>query len=324
MERILFANIGWMKRYKGNNSTDLIKGGGSYTALDKHEAYNYVEINGYCYGYVQPVRWGTIKLEKIDPNIDFTKEYIDNVLVVWTATNPNTKGTFIVGWYKNARVYRTFHNEETSPQRNNYDYNVKSKVENCTLIPCDYRTFDVPRARNGINEGFMGQSNIWYANKSSKEVSCFKEKVLHYIEQYDSQTQAKKKKRKINIEAKKKTEITAIKVTTKAFTKLGYQVISVESENKGWDLEAKKGKETLHIEVKGLSGSDIYVHLSPNEYSKMKENDNGNYRLCVVTETLTKPMLWTFLYENGSWFCEENDEITLSFDEEIATIAYTK
>ena len=56
----------------------------------------------------------------------------------------------------------------------------------------------------------------------------------------------------------------------------------------------------------------------------MKENDNGNYRLCVVTETLTEPMLWTFLYENGSWFCEENDEITLSFDEEIAAIVYTK
>ena len=87
---------------------------------------------------------------------------------------------------------------------------------------------------------------------------------------------------------------------------------------------AKKGKETLHIEVKGLSGPDIYVHLSPNEYSKMKENDNGNYRLCVVTETLTEPMLWTFLYENGSWFCEENDEITLSLDEEIAAVVYTK
>lgn len=324
MKRILFANIGWMKRYKGNNSTDLIKGGGSYTALDKHEAYNFTEIDGYCYGYVQPVRWGTIKLEKIDPNIDLTKEYIDKVLVVWTATNPNTKGTFIVGWYKNAIVYRTFRNEDMSTKRNNYDYNIKSKVENCTLIPCDYRTFEVPRARNSINEGFMGQSNVWYANKRSKEVLSFKEKVFLYIEQYDSQKQTKRIKRKINIDAKKKSEITAIKVTTKAFQKIGYQVKSVESENKGWDLEARKGKETLHIEVKGQAGPDIYVHLSHNEYSKMKENDDGNYRLCVVTETLTKPMLWTFLYENGSWFCEENDEITLSIDEEIAAIAYTK
>ena len=51
--------------------------------------------------------------------------------------------------------------------------------------------------------------------------------------------------------------------------KQGYNVISVEDENKGWDLEATKGKAFLCIEVKGLAGSQISVHISKNESSKM-------------------------------------------------------
>lgn len=61
---------------------------------------------------------------------------------------------------------------------------------------------------------------------------------------------------------------------------------SVEKENLGWDLEAVKGKESLRIEVKGLASEEVYAHISPNEYSKMKSKDNADYRLCIVTDTL--------------------------------------
>lgn len=33
MQKILFANIGWMKRYRGHSNSDRIKGGGSYNSL---------------------------------------------------------------------------------------------------------------------------------------------------------------------------------------------------------------------------------------------------------------------------------------------------
>ena len=48
--RILFANIGWMTHYRGNSATDKIVGGGSYRNDDKHEAYNFLPLNGKCYG----------------------------------------------------------------------------------------------------------------------------------------------------------------------------------------------------------------------------------------------------------------------------------
>ena len=97
---------------------------------------------------------------------------------------------------------------------------------------------------------------------------------------------------------------------------------SVESENKGWDLEAYKGKSRLRIEVKGLSGSNLSVRITENEYSQMRSVNNANYRLCVVTNAVSSPHLWTFAYDNGNWICEQDHEIELLFEEHIAAIAY--
>ena len=56
----------------------------------------------------------------------------------------------------------------------------------------------------------------------------------------------------------------------------------------------------------------------------MKEADNESYRLCVVTEALKSPEIWTFANDNGIWVCEEDNDIELSFDEQIAAIAYVE
>src|SRR5207249_11695586 len=53
-----------------------------------------------------------------------------------------------------------------------------------------------------------------------------------------------------------------------------YKVSSHESDNLGWDLSAilpEMGIE-LKLEVKGLSGPDIAVELTPNEYTMMKKH----------------------------------------------------
>jgi hypothetical protein len=51
----------------------------------------------------------------------------------------------------------------------------------------------------------------------------------------------------------------------------GWKVDDVSDQNKGWDLEATKGGATLYLEVKGLSGSQILVELTPNEFGRMQE-----------------------------------------------------
>lgn len=323
MQKILFANIGWMKRYRGHSNQDKIKGGGSYNPDDKHEAFNFQDVNGHCYGYVQPTKWSEIKIERIDSSCLKSDDYLDDVLVVWTATNPIECGTFIVGWYKHARVYRTFQHDTKSKERNGYDYNIEAFSSDCTLLIEKERTMQVPRAKTSMNKGFMGQSNIWYADSDTKEIMCFRQTVIDYIENYVKPL-THKTKPNIDVDAKIAVEKAAVSAATTFYMKQGYNVISVEDENKEWDLEATKGKAFLRIEVKGLAGSQISVHISKNEYSKMKSSDNADYRLCVVTNALKYPEIWTFSYDSGIWVCEEDSDIKLSFEEQVAAIAYVE
>lgn len=321
MQKILFANIGWMKRYRGHSNSDKIRGGGSYNPDDKHEAFNFQDVDGHCYGYVQPTKWCKIKIERIDPSCLRVDDYLDDVLVVWTATNPIEGGTFIVGWYRHARVYRTFQNGSKLKERNGYGYNIEALSSDCTLLIEQERTMRVPRATNALNKGFMGQSNIWYADNETEKVVNFRKLVVDYINNY-VKPKSRMPKPDINVEAKIVVEKAAISAVTSYYKEQGYTIYSVESENKGWDLEAYKGKSMLRIEVKGLSGSDLSVHITKNEYSQMKSANNYNYRLCVVTNAVSSPRLWTFVYDNGIWICEQDYETELLFEEHIAAIAY--
>ena len=321
MQKILFANIGWMKRYRGHGNSDKIKGGGSYNPDDKHEAFNFQDVDGHCYGYVQPTKWCRIKIERIDSSCLKVDDYLDDVLVVWTATNPIEGGTFIVGWYRHARVYRTFQNGTKLKERNGYGYNIEALSSDCTLLIEQERTMRVPRATNALNKGFMGQSNIWYADNETEKVVNFRNLVVDYINNY-VKPKSRMPKPDINVEAKIVVEKAAISAVTSYYKEQGYKIYSVESENKGWDLEAYKGKSMLRIEVKGLSGSDLSVHITKNEYSQMKSANNDNYRLCVVTNAVSSPRLWTFAYDNGIWICEQDYGTELLFEEHIAAIAY--
>ena len=294
MQRLLFANIGWMKRYRGHSKSDKIKGGGSYNPDDKHEAFNFQDVDGHCYGYVQPTKWSEIKIERIDSSCLKSDDFLDDVLVVWTATNPIEGGTFIVGWYKHARIYRTFQYGTKLKERNDYAYNIEALSSDCDLLIEEERDMQVANFRN---------------------------LVIDYINNY-VKPKNRKPKPIINVEAKIAVEKAAISAVTSYYKKHGYKIYSVESENKGWDLEAYKGKSILRIEVKGLSGSDLSVHITENEYSQMKSANNDNYRLCVVTNAVSSPNIWTFAYDNGNWICEQNYEIELSFEEHIAAIAY--
>jgi hypothetical protein len=71
----------------------------------------------------------------------------------------------------------------------------------------------------------------------------------------------------------------------------------------------------LKIEVKGLSGEEISVSLTPNEYSALCRRD-PSYRLFIVTNVLVEPKKYVFSYSNesGNWSEEEYGK-TLSFTE---------
>lgn len=304
---MIFFNVGWMRKYKGV-SGDNIVGGGSFVQEKGygHEIFNFLPEKNNMYGYVQPkMPHNTIKLERLGAS-SYSQE-IDEILVVWVAKSP-TGGVYIVGWYKNSTVYR--HSQKISKKSSryykneNFGYYAKANISECTLLSVDARTFKIPRGSGG-----MGQSNVWYADKN--EHLDFKKKVLEYI--YSGvldklALKSKNRTKQTDPYIRQKIETAAIEATIRYYEKLGYDVNSVEKDNVGWDIEATLENNKLLIEVKGLSGSQLIVELTPNEYKKMNKN-KYQYRVSVLTNALSsQSILSIFSYspESNRWEDEQD------------------
>lgn len=310
--KILFANIGWMKYYQGKQDFDPIYLGGSYPAEKKHDTFNFMPINGKCFGYVEP--GGELNIQDIDEHCSDATDRMTGVLVVWIATHPNNGGRRIVGWYKDATVYRKTQ-ESKFAIRKFYDYNVRALESNCTLVPTSNRdrSIAVPHGK-----GFFGRSNIWYPNKYMHipSVKKYIERVLDYIEHYKETTADNEEKAKqTDAQEKKRVEEKAVKMVIRHYKILGYTVVSVEKDNIGWDLNAYNDDESLKLEVKGRNSNQVDVIITRNEYHNMRKYKN-NYRLCVVTGALKSPELSIF-YWNGKlkkWVDEEDESIMLNLE----------
>ena len=310
MERVLFANVGWMAHYKGNTTSDRIIDGGSYNPDDKHEVYNFQNLRGKYYGYVET---GKMDLSRIDKDYDGSG-HIDNVLVIWTARNEKL-GRCIVGWYKNATVYATYH-PYNSESRKRYAYNIVANVEDGVLLPPDSRTITIPAG----HKGFFGRSLTWFADGDTceteaqrEEVRDFRNEIVEYVKNFNNLNR-KKKTIAVDSEARTKVEKAAIDYVVSHYSRLGYKIKDVQKDNVGWDLEATMKKMTLKIEVKGLAGDVIDVLLSNNEYTKMNARDNREeYRLCVVTNAVKNPELTTFLRYGKDWVSETDSTAVLEF-----------
>ncbi|WP_315121220.1 hypothetical protein [uncultured Clostridium sp.] len=180
--KVLFCNIGWMKEYKGINEDDTIAS--ITTKSDKNnkdaEQYNFLNLDGYYYGYASTKSGSKkkteLQLEEIDPKEEGT-EFLDDVLVIWMAKRPNDKaGSRIIGWYKNARVYRNYKENSLGA------YNIRAKVKDSLLIPPMHRSYLIYPARIiGTGKG-MGQSSIWLPKgEDAKEIV---ENCINYINDY--------------------------------------------------------------------------------------------------------------------------------------------
>jgi len=300
MNRMVFFRVGWMKEYVGRIGSDPITNGGSWP--DKGEVYNFSLVRGRHYGYVQPPANATgINLPRIDPTA--TGSEVTDVTVVWLANRPGG-GTYVIGWYRNATVYAWPMSPPSTAQRTgsmaqDVPYFAKAKAEDCRLLEQDERQFEVPRGK-----GYPGRSNVFYQDANP----AFAAKVLAYIST-GRITAAKPvgragrgKARQQDIFKRLAVEKAAIALVAAHYRALGYDLNSVERDNLGWDLTATYGRVELHLEVKGLSGPDLVAELTPNEYRHLLENALV-YRLCIVCNTLTSPLLeiFSFDYDTGHW-----------------------
>jgi hypothetical protein len=320
--KLIICNVAWMKEYRGITENDYPINGGKF--IEKHgyghEVLNFKKIGQFVYGYVQ-AKDGTININRLDPDAD---EYTDNVLVVWRAKSK--EGSVIIGWYKDARVYRE---EQDPPKSRKFKYknktmtpgyHIRALAQNATLIPVNNRVFPVPVT----HKGFGSQTFVSYLERDNNEVKKFKEQLKQYIidvgnGEYSPPNKGKRKP--IDQESKLLIEKTAIDKSIEYYRERGYDVESVEKDNVGYDLLATKGKAKIFIEVKGTSVKeikDISIGLTPNEYKKSKLS-HQKYRICIVPDTFGEPIVYEFKWNSAKekWF-NEHFLVELSIHEMVA------
>ncbi|MCY3986118.1 MAG: DUF3883 domain-containing protein [Candidatus Dadabacteria bacterium] len=307
--KMVFFHIAWMQHYCKSDGSDPAIGPHRHLKNNgqAHECFNFLPRNGRCYGYFPGDRG--IVISKL--GAPKQAKHVDNVVCVWVAEHPEQKMKLIVGWYRNARVYRT-RNHEAEPSGNQLNgkdiqYSTVTFEDHCTLVPAPRRTFEIPTRPGGL-----GRSNVWYGGNDR-----FREKVRDYINRWDEQVRLRQGgrirdrksggRRNADPERRKQAETIAVNKAIEFYSSAnggGYEVVSKESEALGWDLEASRpGCATLLIEVKGRSGSELVVELTPNEYSKMTSTEHrSNYVLFVVTDCSREhPVFHQFRFREGSW-----------------------
>lgn len=302
-QRILLVRTAWMKNYEGRSKKDLPMSGAKYIQENKDggEVYNFKNRNGKIYGYVPNI--SNLDIDKLGANSD--DKFIENVTVVFCATHPIEKGMRIVGWYKKATVFR-------QSQQNKYSVgnHITAENSNCKRIDFDNRFCDIPNT--------FGRSAIFYfSNHPEKNKTLYK--ILDYIESNGTLLYPKKSikesfsPRQNDINKRIQVEKNAIQLATKYYSdRYGRgNVKTVEKDNVGWDLEINTSKVILKVEVKGLSGSQLIVDLTPNEYLAFKKK-RDTYQLFVVTEALTankKFEIFTYQSKGDIWLGNKNNQL---------------
>jgi hypothetical protein len=294
---LLFARIGWMKYYNGLlRGDEKPRGGGKYNKTGVgNEAFNFHDLRGRLLGYFQPqMRASKIKLERIVPG---TKgNVLNGVLVVFVATNPEQGGQCIVGWYRNATVYRN-HRSSPPKERNGFNYFLVAEARQAVLLPTHLRTQIVTGGKGGF-----GQANICYLfeqNGKSKPARWASEAV-EFVESYDNENLLLNPQAEaapgvisgveIEIERsagfqpdskiRKAVELHAMGRAEKEFKTQGYEVEDV-SKKRPYDLHCTKSHEVKFVEVKGTQSDGLDIVLTAGEV-KFIEKKGANSLLCVV------------------------------------------
>lgn len=303
MQRVLFARVGYMEYYQGLSTERPVNGGNYNDSEYGHEAFNFSkEADGFCYGYVQPPRGKKenndprLGIERIDPEC-IDQDFVENVLVIWVATKPKELGggQCVIGWFKDATVYRCFQPINKGINRRplkNFHFNIKCKSKNAFLLPQRKRKLIIPMPIK--HRSSMGESNVFYildANGCKKEslakeidaaISLTKKYSGMNLKTDDDCFQDKESQNPFEPDPiiRKAIETYAMKKCIRYFKKKGYNCEDV-SLRESYDIMAIKGDVKTKVEVKGTRGLGDKIILTRNEVSLARNNET---KLFIVSE----------------------------------------
>lgn len=336
---IVFFNICWHGLYQGPISGDETDSGHEYFSGQGkkfgEECYTFLPDNGRLYFHAPFPEDKTININNLGANSNDCQ--IDGVLLVFISTSAISKKQHIVGWYKNAIIYRKFkkwpNDERKNQDGGSWYYIAETYDSNGYCVPNSKRfNFDFPKEYKF--------RSIWYADdKNDPKQKKFCNEVYEYILNYEeerknvAQTKIRRSsERTISTDRdsikhntdqvkRKSIEDISMSMVMDFYDKKGYEVENVSMYSKGWDIEAFCKGSSLKIEVKGAQSNQIIFELTPNEYKMLKCNIY-EYRIAVVTNCLSEnPQIYIFkIRKNGNSFEGYNDNYVLSLLEKPGAV----
>ncbi len=317
---LLVCRTAWMDHYRGVSGDDRATGGGAW--VDEHgfgsEVFNFKPVRGTYFGFAQATGAG-VNLTRLGGSRG--DEKLEGVTVAWVATHPAEGGMRIVGWYRDATVYAEYQsfpksvNGRRMPDGETPSYLVRS--QDAMLLDRDARVLEVPRG--SATTAGMGQSNLWYPDRDSAIP------ILKFIAssgRSSSRGSRSALPRLTDVDRRLRIEKTAMMAVARLFADRGYEVVDVSMDRVGWDLEARRKRSRLLVEVKGtsLDSREFVVEVTPNEYAKMtSEECRASYRFCVVTSCEATPEVAVFGWssESRSWSTGDGER-HIEIEERIA------
>jgi hypothetical protein len=282
-----------MRDYEGLRGDPPLHGGSFISRYGYGgEILNFRRNGNHLYGFVQ-TRHGTIDIERLGAD---GHPHVDDVLVVWRARS--LSGSVVVGWYKNARVYRE--QQKGNPKRRvttkgeswTVPWHIRAPGSSARLLPPRFRTFNWPAS----TPGFGSTSFVSFLQEDSSKVRAYRQKLLAYIKRVESGQlgpPTKGKRPAPDQERNLKIEAAGRRAAMKYYYDLGFIPRSVEREKCGYDLVADNGNEELNVELKATAvkhPADVCVGLTPNEF-KASRALRTSYRICIVFDALGRPQI---------------------------------
>jgi hypothetical protein len=294
--RIVFVRVGRMISYSGPREGDERPEGGGKHNVNRlgHEAFNFFRDfeGGTLYGTFG-IMTEHIDLLNIDPTLARDSKNVGNVLVVFVA--PYDGGQRIVGWYRDATVYRAsvpYPREVQARIQKHFDaegisnnsfrsYRLRAQIsDGAVLLPEGRREQDlIPSGHRGE----MGQFNVCYAYKNGvRKTSPWIQRAIDFIDDYhgsnllNSNPEAEAKaesfdaqERAAGFQPDSKLRVVieqyAMKRAKKKLGGMGFNNFVDTSSQRCYDYRCKKRGILHYVEVKGTQGSGASVILTKNE-----------------------------------------------------------
>lgn len=178
MSIVLVCRLAWMETYSNLNEPAFANHSYVKNGNTPHEALNFLATeSGEYFGYVRvgsdaKGNPGKINITKLGASNQAIS--IKGILIIFIARRPIDNSLLIVGYYKNAEIFRA---PITRPDdKNGLNSIVRFKTRSATLIKESKRCFEIPSGK-----GAIGNADLWYGLANDSDNRRLKNDVLKYI-----------------------------------------------------------------------------------------------------------------------------------------------